>query len=102
MMTATTRRMWIKPPRAVLVTSPSAQRTTRMIAMVINIIVFWLDLIGFCDGPTLRESYFANWLWVKIKSLTAHFTAPRDSKIWFWVLPRSLFYFLPHIGDCDP
>ena len=37
MMMAATSRMWMKPPSEKLVMSPNAQRTMRMIAMVINI-----------------------------------------------------------------
>ena len=37
MIMATTRRTWINPPKVELVTRPSSQRTTRMIAIVINI-----------------------------------------------------------------
>jgi hypothetical protein len=36
-MMANTNRRWMNPPIVVLVTSPSAHKTRRMIAMVVNI-----------------------------------------------------------------
>lgn len=39
-MMATTNKTWMKPPTVELVTKPNIQRTMRMIAMVINIMLF--------------------------------------------------------------
>ena len=36
MMMATTSKMWMRPPIAELVTSPSSHKTINMIAIVIN------------------------------------------------------------------
>lgn len=47
MMTATTSKMWMNPPMVVLVTSPNIHRTISMIAMVVNIILLFLRLLGF-------------------------------------------------------
>ena len=43
MMTATTRRMWIKPPRVYEVIKPKSQRMSRMTAMVVS--MFFLILV---------------------------------------------------------
>lgn len=50
-MMANTNRMWMNPPIVELVTIPSAHRTSRTIAMVINI--KWFFLVELVAGLTL-------------------------------------------------
>ncbi len=53
---AITSRTWMNPPNAVLVTSPNAQRTMRIMAMVINIIlVLLVGIILASVGGTLHQ-----------------------------------------------
>lgn len=50
MMMATTRKIWTNPPIVVLVTRPRAQRMRSTIAMVVNIILFFLGVINESIG----------------------------------------------------
>ena len=57
MISATTSKMWMKPPKVELVTSPRIQRTMRMIAMVANIrLDRYLVRLEHSRGGALRDS----------------------------------------------